>query len=74
MSEQDREPRPIILLEDRLEEMDDNDARGVRWWGRQRLGHAVGSLVTTMLLLAWVLYTSAPGLAHRLVHALPLGR
>ncbi|HKW91881.1 MAG TPA: hypothetical protein VJX92_08275 [Methylomirabilota bacterium] len=77
MTEQDCKPEPIVLLEDCLAEMDHEMDRGgersERWWGRQRLAHAVGSLVTTLLLLAWALYTAAPGFAYRLVHCIAVG-
>jgi hypothetical protein len=64
----------IPLLEDRLEEIDVSGAKAARWYGRSRLGHAIGALVTVVLLLAWALCIGMPGLFRGLARALLGGR
>jgi hypothetical protein len=65
LAERLRAPRPtaderVLLLEDRLAEMDEHGAQEERWHFGQRLGHGVAALVTVGLLLAWALYTDMP--------------
>jgi hypothetical protein len=64
----------IPLLEDRLEEIDVSGAKAARWYGRSRLGHAIGALVTVVLLLAWALCLGMPELFRDLARALLGGR
>jgi hypothetical protein len=63
----------IPLLADRLAEIDVSGAKAARWYGRYRLGHGIGALVTVVLLLAWALCLGMPELFRDLLRAL-LGR
>jgi hypothetical protein len=65
LEERLRAPRPtaderVLLLEDRLAEMDEHGAQEERSHFGQRLDHGIAALVTVGLLLAWVLYTDMP--------------
>src|SRR5215470_18394701 len=60
---------PVILLEDRLAEMDARGSADYSREARQRLAHGLGACVVALVILAWTLYAATPSVAQALLHA-----